>query len=104
MNSLKNRDNTIRIQIGIIEKIKTNLPLLSKKKENHSNIVINGKQFCNLLERTNQRQSESLMLKEMMSDVTINLNILSNFMKDKVVSNLNRTLIVTMHHTIEKIS
>ena len=46
MNSLKNRYNTIRIQIGIIEKIKTNLPLLSKKKENHSNIVPNGKQFA----------------------------------------------------------
>ena len=32
-----------------------------------------------------------------MSEVTINLNILSPFMKDGVVSNLNSTLVVTIH-------
>ena len=42
-------------------------------------------------------QSESLMLKVMKSGVTINLNILGLFMKDKVVSNLNSTLVVTIH-------
>ena len=37
------------------------------------------------------------MLKVMKSGVTINLNILGLFMKDKVVSNLNSTLVVTIH-------
>ena len=44
------------------------------------------------------------MLKVMTSEVTTNLNIFDLFMKNEVVSNLNSTLVITVHHTIEKIS
>ena len=56
-----------------------------------------GKQVYNLLGRRNKRQSESVMLKVMASEVTINFNILSSFMKDKAMNNLNNTLIVVIH-------
>ena len=56
-----------------------------------------GKQVYNLLGRRNKRQSESVMLKVMASEVIINFNILSSFMKDKAMNNLNNTLIVVIH-------
>ena len=52
--------------------------------------------------RRNKRQSESLILKVMMSEVIINFNMLGHFMKDRVISNLNDTLVVIIYHTIEK--
>ena len=45
----------------------------------------------------------TFMLKVMMSVVSINLRMLDPFMKDRVMSNLKSTLVVTIHHTIEKI-
>ena len=44
------------------------------------------------------------MLKVMTSEVTTNLNIFDLFMKNEVVSNLNSTLVITVYHTIEKIT
>jgi len=58
-----------------------------------------GKEICNLQGRRNKRQSNGAMLEMMMSKMTINLNVLSSFMKNRVVSNLNRTLVVTIHRS-----
>jgi hypothetical protein len=56
-----------------------------------------GKEICNLQRRRNKRQSNGVMLEMMTSKMTIDLNVLSSFMKNRVVSNLNRTLVVTIH-------
>jgi len=56
-----------------------------------------GKEICNLQGRRNKRQSNGVMLEMMTSKMTINLNVLSSLMKNRVVSNLNRTLVVTIH-------
>jgi hypothetical protein len=37
--------------------------------------------------------------KELMSKMTIDLNVLSLLMKNRVMSNLNRTLVVTIHRS-----
>ena len=39
------------------------------------------------------------MLEMMTSKMTIDLNMLSSFIKNQVVSNLNRTLVVTIHRS-----
>jgi hypothetical protein len=39
------------------------------------------------------------MLKMMMSKITIDLNVLSSLMKNQVVSNLNKTLVVIIHRS-----
>ena len=41
-------------------------------------------------------QSNGVMFKMMMSKMTINLNMLNSFMKNRVMSNLNITLVVTI--------
>ena len=51
----------------------------------------------NLFGKWNKRQSKSLMVKVMTSEVTINLNMFGHFMKDEVVNNLNSTFIITIH-------
>jgi len=48
-----------------------------------------GKKICNLQGRRNKRQSNGVMLEIMTSKITINLNVLSSLMKNRVVSNLN---------------
>ena len=55
------------------------------------------KEICNLQGRRNKRQSNGAMLEMMTSKMTIDLNVLSSLMKNRVVSNLNRTLVVTIH-------
>jgi hypothetical protein len=55
------------------------------------------KEFCNLQRRINKRQSNGVMLEKMMSKIKIDLNVLTPLMKNRVVSNLNRTLVVTIH-------
>jgi uncharacterized protein YfkK (UPF0435 family) len=55
------------------------------------------KEFCNLQRRINKRQSNGAMLEKMMSKIKIDLNVLTSLMKNQVVSNLNRTLVVTIH-------
>jgi len=55
------------------------------------------KEFCNLQKRINKRQSNGAMLEKMMSKIKIDLNVLTSLMKNRVVSNLNRTLVVTIH-------
>ena len=55
------------------------------------------KKFCNLQRRINKRQSNGAMLEKMMSKIKIDLNVLTSLMKNRVVSNLNRTLVVTIH-------
>ena len=55
------------------------------------------KEFCNLQRRINKRQSNDAMLEKMMSKIKIDLNVLTPLMKNRVVSNLNRTLVVTIH-------
>jgi hypothetical protein len=55
------------------------------------------KEFCNLQRRINKRQSNDAMLEKMMSKIKIDLNVLTSLMKNRVVSNLNRTLVVTIH-------
>jgi hypothetical protein len=39
------------------------------------------------------------MLEMMMNKMTIDLNVLSLFMKNRVVNNLNRILVVTIHRS-----
>jgi len=56
-----------------------------------------GKEICNLQERRNKRQSNGVMLEMMTSKMTIDLNVLNSLMKNRVMSNLNRTLVVTIH-------
>ena len=56
-----------------------------------------GKKICNLQGRRNKRQSNDAMLEMMTSKMTIDLNMLSSFMKNRVASNLNRTLVITIH-------
>jgi hypothetical protein len=59
-----------------------------------------GKEICNLQGRRNKRQSNDVMLEMMTSKMAIDLNVLSSLMKNRVVSNLNRTLVVTIHRSI----
>jgi len=56
-----------------------------------------GKEICNLQGRRNKRQSNDAMFEMIMSKMTINLNVLSALMKNRVMSNLNRTLVVTIN-------
>jgi len=44
-------------------------------------------------------QSNGAMLEMMTSKMTIDFNVLSSLMKNRVVSNLNRTLVVTIHRS-----
>jgi hypothetical protein len=55
-----------------------------------------GKKIDNLQRRRNKRQSNGAMLEMMTNKMTIDLNVLSSFIKNQVVSNLNRTLVVTI--------
>jgi hypothetical protein len=55
------------------------------------------KEFCNLQRRINKRQGNGAMLEKMMSKIKIDLNVLTSLMKNRVVNNLNRTLVVTIH-------
>ena len=50
-----------------------------------------GKEICNLQGRRNKRQSNGAMFEMMTSKMTIDLNVLSALMKNRVMSNLNRT-------------
>jgi hypothetical protein len=50
-------------------------------------------------EKEKEKQSNGVMLETMTSKMTIDLNVLSSFMKNQVVSNLNRTLVVTIHRS-----
>jgi len=56
-----------------------------------------GKEIRNLQGRRNKRQSNCVMLEMMTSKMTIDLNVLSSLMKNRVVSNLNKALVVTIH-------
>jgi hypothetical protein len=47
--------------------------------------------------RINKKRSNGIMLEMMTSKITIDLNVLTPFMKKRVVGNLNRTLVVTIH-------
>jgi hypothetical protein len=58
-----------------------------------------GKEICNLQGRRYKMQSNGAMLEMMMSKMTIDFNVLSSLMKNRVVSNLNRTLVVTIHRS-----
>jgi len=58
-----------------------------------------GKEICNLQGRRNKRQSNGVMLKMMTSKITIDLNVLSLLKKNRVLSNLNRTPVVTIHRS-----
>jgi hypothetical protein len=57
------------------------------------------KVIYNMQRRRTKRQSNGVMLKMMTSKMTLDLNVLRSFMKNRVVSNLNRTLIVTIHRS-----
>jgi hypothetical protein len=59
-----------------------------------------GKEICNLQGRRNKRQSNGAMFEKMTNKMTIDLNVLSAFMKNRVMSNLNRTLVVTIHRSM----
>jgi hypothetical protein len=58
-----------------------------------------GKEIC-MQGRRNKRQSNGVILEMMASKMTIDLNVLSLLMKNRVVSNLNRTLVVTIHRSM----
>jgi hypothetical protein len=49
--------------------------------------------------RINKKRSNGIMLEMMTSKITIDLNVLTSFMKKGVVGNLNRTLVVTIHRS-----
>jgi hypothetical protein len=55
------------------------------------------KEICNLHGRRNERQNNGVMLEMITSKMIIDLNVLSSLMKNRVVNNLNRTLVVTIH-------
>jgi len=61
-----------------------------------------GKEICNLQGRRNKRQSNGAMFEMIKSKMTIDLNVLSALMKNRVMNNLNRTLVVTIHRSREK--
>ena len=56
-----------------------------------------GKEIYNMQKRINKKRSNGIMLEMMTSKITIDLNVLTSFMKKQVVGNLNRTLVVTIH-------
>jgi len=58
-----------------------------------------GKEIYNLQGRMNNRQSNGAMLEIMTSKMTIDLNVFSSLMKNRVVSNMNRTMVVTIHRS-----
>jgi hypothetical protein len=58
-----------------------------------------GKEIYNLKRRRNKRQRNGVMLEMMTSKMEIDLNVLRSFMTSQVVSNLNRTLVVTIHRS-----
>jgi hypothetical protein len=58
-----------------------------------------GKEIYNMQKRINKKRSNGIMLEMMTSKITIDLNVLTSFMKKRVVSNLNRTLIVTINRS-----
>jgi hypothetical protein len=58
-----------------------------------------GKEIYNLQRKRNKKQSNGVMFEMMPNKMTIDLNVLSSFMKNQVVSNLNRTLVVTIHRS-----
>jgi hypothetical protein len=51
------------------------------------------KEIC----KKKKKQSNGVMLEMMTSKMTIDLNVLSSFMKNQVMSNLNRTLVVKIY-------
>ena len=55
------------------------------------------KEICNLQKRIYKGQSNGVMLKMMTSKMTIDLNVISSFMKNQVVSNLNRVVVTTIY-------
>jgi hypothetical protein len=55
------------------------------------------KEIYNMQKRINKKRSNGIMLEMMTSKITIDLNVLTSFMKKRVVGNLNRTLVVTIH-------
>jgi hypothetical protein len=59
-----------------------------------------GKEICNLQGRRKKRQSNDIMLEMMTSKMTIDLNVFNSLMKNQVVSNLNRTLVITIHRSM----
>jgi hypothetical protein len=56
---------------------------------------------CDLIKKSaickKKKQSNDVMLEMMTSKMAIDLNVLSSFMKNQVVSNLNRTLVVKIY-------
>jgi hypothetical protein len=56
-----------------------------------------GKEIYNMQKRINKKRSNGIMLEMMTSKITIDFNVLTSFMKKRVVGNLNRTLVVTIH-------
>jgi len=58
-----------------------------------------GKEIYNLQGRMNNRQSNGVMLEIMTSKMTIDLNVFSSLIKNRVVSNMNRTMVVTIHRS-----
>jgi hypothetical protein len=55
------------------------------------------KEIYNMQKRINKKRSNGIILEMMTSRITIDLNVLTSFMKKRVVGNLNRTLVVTIH-------
>jgi len=58
-----------------------------------------GKEIWNIQGRMNKRQSNGVMLEMMTSKMTIDLDVFSSLMKNQVVNNLNRTLVITIHNS-----
>ena len=57
------------------------------------------KSKCDLINKSIIYREKGTKENRMTSEVTINLNILGIFLKNKVVSNLSRTLVVIIHQS-----
>jgi hypothetical protein len=70
-----------------------------KRKQGIKCDLVNKSAIYKEKEKEKEKQSNGVMLETMTSKMTIDLNVLSSFMKNQVVSNLNRTLVVTIHRS-----
>lgn len=69
------------------------------KKNKNKKLRLCCKQICNLHGGRNKRENESVNLKMLSDNMTINFNILDSFMKNYIMCNLNSTLIVTIQRS-----
>jgi len=58
-----------------------------------------SKEIYNLQRKRNKKQSNGIMFEMMTNKMIIDFNVLSLFMKNQIMSNLNRTLVVIIYRS-----